>query len=313
LIGCGSDDSAFCGDAVLDLGEACDDGNDNPGDGCFACEREAGCGDAIVDADEDCDDGNAVDGDGCTAACELELCGDLVRNEGEACDDGNTVDGDGCSADCQTIDNPRVTDASWTFKNVANDQVTGCPSGFDVAAVISMPDGGGAPLVDLFDCADGAGTIAPVPPGSYVTHIDITDNSGTLVYASSTSAEVDLTAGNGTFATTIFNDGGYFGLAWTLRGAVSNTTLTCAEASSDAVEIISTVTGSASAVSDIFTCDDGAGTTAGMLAGSYTVSISANNSQQQAVGTAPAQANKVIQAPNKVTDLGLVEIPIDGQ
>jgi cysteine-rich repeat protein len=60
------------------------------------------CGDAIVDEGEACDDGNADNTDACTEACELPACGDgyLQPDAGEDCDDGNLVSGDGCSAYC---------------------------------------------------------------------------------------------------------------------------------------------------------------------------------------------------------------------
>ncbi len=63
------------------------------------------CGDAALDDGEGCDDGNTANGDGCSALCAVETpaprCGNGVREVGEACDDGNTAAGDGCSAGCQ--------------------------------------------------------------------------------------------------------------------------------------------------------------------------------------------------------------------
>jgi len=35
---------------------------------------EPACGDAVVDPGEECDDGNTVAGDGCSALCEIEVC-----------------------------------------------------------------------------------------------------------------------------------------------------------------------------------------------------------------------------------------------
>ncbi len=120
-----------CGDGALDVGEECDDANDDSTDGCTAECAEARCGDGIVhegveacddgntdDADrtctntctepicgdgihqvdlgEACDDGNEDDGDGCTGACELASCGDGIAQLGEACDDGNEINTDNC-------------------------------------------------------------------------------------------------------------------------------------------------------------------------------------------------------------------------
>ena len=83
------------------------------GDG-VTCTRVVICGDGTVAGGEACDDANTVPGDGCSAACGVEvgyqcagspsqcasICGDGVIAGGEACDDGNNVAGDGCSPSC---------------------------------------------------------------------------------------------------------------------------------------------------------------------------------------------------------------------
>jgi fibro-slime domain-containing protein len=122
----------LCGNGALDPGEACDDNNMMPGDGCSAiCQIPAGwtctgtpsscnmagiCGDGILGASEACDDMNTKAGDGCSADCKavesgyecrvpgrpcVPACGDSKVVGGEGCDDGNTTDGDGCSVVCQ--------------------------------------------------------------------------------------------------------------------------------------------------------------------------------------------------------------------
>ena len=124
-----------CGDGKtrFDLGEQCDDGNRNSGDGCEAdcssveegydCPIAGGtctiietvCGDGNLGWDEDCDDNNSKDGDGCTADCIRENgyvcpyqgapcipdCGDGVVTASESCDDGNDDDDDGCTTECK--------------------------------------------------------------------------------------------------------------------------------------------------------------------------------------------------------------------
>ncbi|HXK19082.1 MAG TPA: DUF4215 domain-containing protein, partial [Polyangiaceae bacterium] len=81
-------DNSGCGDGVLQpvLGEKCDDGNSDAGDGCSAdckaveqnfkcltpgkaCESTVACGDGKVAGTETCDDGNADAKDGCDATC----------------------------------------------------------------------------------------------------------------------------------------------------------------------------------------------------------------------------------------------------
>ncbi len=127
-----------CGDGVqsfdqFGIFEACDDGNDQSGDGCdgqcqfvefgFICEtpgelcREPVCGDGQRDGDgfqffEECDDGNDLSGDGCSSSCSAEE-GFECPTEGEACvplPPGWTCQlaffdsGDGCDCGCGAVD-----------------------------------------------------------------------------------------------------------------------------------------------------------------------------------------------------------------
>ncbi|MEL6759037.1 MAG: choice-of-anchor V domain-containing protein, partial [Myxococcota bacterium] len=106
---CRSDcQQAYCGDGVIDTGEACDDGNTiDDGNGCSAdCNINSVCGDGVVqDVTENCDDGNTIDdGDGCSAECIFNnVCGDgQLESAAEECDDGNAADdGNGCSENCE--------------------------------------------------------------------------------------------------------------------------------------------------------------------------------------------------------------------
>ncbi len=129
----------LCGDGILDMGEVCDDGNPNGGDGCAAdcktveanyvcptpnkaCVYTVVCGDGKIQGLETCDDGNKAGGDGCSGtnanpmlSCQLEagwvcpvaggrcnakLCGDGIRAGNEECDDGANAPADGCSPTC---------------------------------------------------------------------------------------------------------------------------------------------------------------------------------------------------------------------
>ena len=128
--------ASACGDAILEPGEECDDGNTSgsPVDGCSAtctvdvgwtcpvvgsaCVRSAYCGNGIVDLvlGEQCDDGGTKGGDGCSPLCQIEAgyacptagapcvstvrCGDGKIGGTEQCDDGNQTSGDGCSSSC---------------------------------------------------------------------------------------------------------------------------------------------------------------------------------------------------------------------
>jgi len=63
---------AICGDGIISVGEACDDGDDNSDTAPDACRTDctaASCGDGVIDGGEECDDGNTAPGDGCEDNC----------------------------------------------------------------------------------------------------------------------------------------------------------------------------------------------------------------------------------------------------
>lgn len=124
-----------CGDGFADgfVGEECDDGNYESGDGCSdTCEIEDGaicifgedgisicqipvCGDGTIQFGESCDAAVALDGcsgscqpndgwvcEGSPSSCERLTCGDSTVSRSEGCDDGGTESGDGCSSTCAT-------------------------------------------------------------------------------------------------------------------------------------------------------------------------------------------------------------------
>jgi cysteine-rich repeat protein len=106
---------AGCGNGLVEVGEACDDGNLIASDGCTAACAVAVCGDGLIRTGvEGCDDGNlltdvcnygATSCTVCSATCavvagETDFCGDGLLDAAELCDDGNGVDGDGCTSAC---------------------------------------------------------------------------------------------------------------------------------------------------------------------------------------------------------------------
>ena len=113
-IDCDADPAAclppgVCGDGLPGLGESCDDGNTNNGDGCSAtCQVEApywACGFGVACVDyRDCEAliaaGLVGDG-GCEPPPKEPVCGDGVLDPGEDCDDHNLEGADGCSFDCK--------------------------------------------------------------------------------------------------------------------------------------------------------------------------------------------------------------------
>jgi cysteine-rich repeat protein len=273
----------------------------------------------VLDSGEQCDDGNNASNDGCSATCVIEasggVCGDGHVDTGEDCDDGNTADGDGCSANCLA---EHVTTAQWNIKN-ADGTAQPCPTGFDTAAVYSQPlDSGGNPVgnptIDLFNCADGMGTTAPLEAGVYRTWVAITTASNSATYAQTLAADVDLTAMDMTFSGDIIKDGGYFSWAWTLQGETSQNPLTCADVAGIAgIDMISTISGTMAMFTDDFTCEDGFGYTSALPADTYVISIDAIDGANHALSTNTTLTDKVIGIKNAVTDLGTITIPITGQ
>jgi cysteine-rich repeat protein len=248
-------------------------------------------------------------------------CGDRsVDAPFETCDDGNAVSGDGCSATCQTEMEPLDTfiTASWNLRTTSGTTLA-CPTGFDTAALYSQPVSStgvpvGTPYIDLYDCAAKTGMTAPLPGGTYLVWVEITNTNNTQVYAKSLSAAVDTTTGDQAVSFSIYSDGGFFQVAWTLVGATSNAALTCAQAgATGGIEVRASDAANASNTNtDFFTCEQGSAVTDPFAQATYTVSIQAIDSNDATVGAAPDLTNKQIQGPNLVTDLGTVNIPITG-
>src|SRR5262249_15436296 len=115
-----TDGSGASSSTGIDISDAGDDGAKSDASDASDAQMMGICGDAIVETGEQCGDGNATRGDGCSGVCQIEpgytcpepgkpciytvtqTCGNGMIEGNEACDDGNTMDGDGCSAACQT-------------------------------------------------------------------------------------------------------------------------------------------------------------------------------------------------------------------
>mgnify|MGYP000623572971 CR=1 FL=1 len=83
-----------CGNGVVELAEACDDGNPVEGDGCDSNCTVTGCGNRIVTGAEQCDDGGTAGGDCCSGACQFEAGGSLC-DDADACTNADACDGAG--------------------------------------------------------------------------------------------------------------------------------------------------------------------------------------------------------------------------
>jgi cysteine-rich repeat protein len=98
----------LCGNAEIDPGEACDDGNVDNTDNCLENCTLAVCGDGFMQAGlEQCDDNNDDADDSCVPGCYAATCGDGYHYVGvEECDDGNKQDNDACTNDCKLPTTP---------------------------------------------------------------------------------------------------------------------------------------------------------------------------------------------------------------
>lgn len=213
---------------------------------------------------------------------------------------------------------------------VTSTPVSTCPPGITTAALFNVAvDSAGVPLapctgpasisdtcfVDLYNCEDRAGLSAPLPPAMYQTWVALTDTNGNNAYATSLSAYLDVRDIDLDFNATIADNGGYFAVDWDLKAASAPTgpTISCSQASSGFVNADVTLSGTTGyATTPDWPCEDHYGVTTVLPQGSYLVTVQALDNLNGFIGKAPEYTSRMIQGPNKVTDLGTATIVIDG-
>ena len=203
----------------------------------------------------------------------------------------------------------------WTFQDLATQQTTACPTGFDTVAVNTQAVDAigpfGPTFVDLYDCDAAAGT-GLFDPGVYDTWMEVTTPDLSQLYGDSLTSEVDVFNRDAFVDNDILNDGGYFALSWDLVGETSNRALSCADANVNQIDAVSVSIASRDAMeTDQFTCDDHFGVTGAFLKGDYTVTLQLSNKGRPVDGSADL-ATQTINSRNSVTDLGHIKIPIAG-
>ena len=232
------------------------------------------------------------------------------------------------SAGCSSTEPPPPTDAvvtaHWSFSSYANRNspaLDPCPGGFSTASVHSkewdpvagqfVP--GGIEVIDKFNCSAKVGTTDPLD-GVFLIWVQIESTSGGTVYAQSESEFFDTLNGDKTIdLPTLFTDAGYMDLSWDLIGT-GNTRLSCAQAGIGSSGSVSTTAVSVASPSfmlvDKFTCTDGFGTTDVLPEDTYDVTVTASSGPGHDLGVSAPLADKLITAPNGLTHLGHVRIPV---
>jgi hypothetical protein len=216
-----------------------------------------------------------------------------------------------------------VVTARWSFSTYANRNSPAndpCPTGFTTASVHSKPwdpvlgvfVAGGVEVIDKFNCSDRVGTTDPLD-GVYLIWVSIENTTGSTVYAESEAEFFDTIDGDASITLpTLFKDAGYMDLSWDLLGS-GNTRISCAQAGIGASGSVSTTAISVASPSfmliDKFTCTDGFGTTSVLPTDTYDVSVTASTGSSD-VGVSAPIADVPITAPNGLTHLGHVRIPV---
>lgn len=169
-----------CGNGALEIGEGCDDGNKDDGDGCNSvCHVEDGnpCNDTAPGdiAAPSCASGICDLTECSTGICEpADSCDNRVLEAGEGCDDGNAAPGDGCNDVCLIEDG-----------HTCNDDTTGntgdasCASGLcdtrGAAPGVCIPPGCSNGVLEAGEgCDDGNAT-----GGDGCSELCLVENGGT--------------------------------------------------------------------------------------------------------------------------------------
>lgn len=207
--------------------------------------------------------------------------------------------------------------ATWSMRNMLDGATTACPAGYDTVELVALPvdDRGnaiGEAAVDLFDCGARTGASTDLAPELYQVWIEVRSHDRASLYAQSLSQVIDVRLADQAFTTDILNDGGYFQFAWRLVGAATARPLACAQvAGLGTIRAVSAlVAGPTRAYNDVLPCEDQATVTGGLLQGAYTIDIDAMAGAVSVGGV--TLTNQPIAGQNRVTDLGVVSIPITG-
>ena len=216
-----------------------------------------------------------------------------------------------------------------------------CPPGANTAELVAAPSSGSRPFTDLFNCTDGIGEIADLPPGIYDVFINITDDSRNTVFATS-FAERDVEVFDGDVLTIprfdILTEDAFFEFAWLLTdsgieiscdevprndvactsdGQCADLGLTCdtvagiCRGAPSGINVIANLMGSTDLNTTTFDCEDGSGRTDAFPLGTYTaiefsvVDPASGGGEESFLTTDPIDSALTIG--NAIADLGTIE------
>lgn len=215
----------------------------------------------------------------------------------------------GIDPDAEVSDLNGTIDVAWQLQD-DGDPAT-CPAGATTAAVHVLLEGDSEAYVDLYNCADLAGSVADIPAGEYDVWVDLTDDSGVTLYAQSESSHVTLAAGateSRTFAIDVAN--GFVDVSWRLLIPGGGASTTCAAQIQSSVSVLSTQTDSNTGYDDIYQCTDGESpakvTTGALPLGPYTTVLTMLAGDEPIGSSDPVSFS--IDHGTEFEDLGTIEI-----
>ena len=201
--------------------------------------------------------------------------------------------------------------ATWSIFN--DDAAAACPDGATTAAVNAQL-GNDSPFVDLYDCSAGSGVADNLPAGDYTVWVELTDDSGAVLYAQSEAAAISLS--DGELATADFQIdayNGFFDVGWFVTDPGGAEVGCAGVANQNGVSVLSTNSSTTEGTDSIFNCADGEDpsfvTTDPVAVGDYVVSLSLLDQNDLAIGGS-ADIVTSIDHGNEFVDLGVVEISL---
>jgi hypothetical protein len=209
---------------------------------------------------------------------------------------------------------------TWSLQTLATQSPAPCPVGYDTAAVYSQQldsdvngDPVGDPIIDLFNCSDGAGTTSMLQGVTYAETVAIATDNNVLKYATSVPVIVGLaTPPQEVDTPPIYTDAGHFKVAWELDRA--GAPVNCTDVP-NALSVSVTVQGASGPPIQTapFDCNAGLGYTTGILDGSYTVTVALLDGTGTTIAMADPIPSTIMTGPmqgNTITDLHTVTITV---